>query len=217
MSDKCQDKNPEPTVNREQAIMDAAEELFLEMGYNLATTTMIAKKAGGPHATLPEHYRTKEHIFMTVLEKTLEEFVLSFRPVMSKDEPFWETFEKGISTHFDFLVAHPRFVPFLYDTLLHNPELVGRLKEKFAPVVRKVLSFHAAMIREEAAAGRISMVDPVQLLTDIVTFNMSTFLLLPVARNLAGAAGMPCAERFLEARKAEIVAIAKSRLYGKLQ
>ena len=86
----------------EQAIMDAAEEVFLEKGYNLATTTLIAKKAGVTHAMLHYYFRTKEHIFMKVLEKILRELMQSFRPVMSKGEPFWETLEKGISTHFDF-------------------------------------------------------------------------------------------------------------------
>ena len=222
--------------SKEQAIMEAAEELFLEMGYNQATTTLIAKRAGVTHAMLHYYFRTKEHVFMKVLEKILGELMQSFRPVMSRDEPFWETLEKGISTHFDFLSKHPRFVPFLYDTMIHNPELIGRMKENFLPVIERVFKFHVGRIRDEMDSGRISRIDPVQLMADIVTLNMSAFLLMPVACRLTGAAsktldgsgaasasacthtqpGQSEKNPFLEARKAEIIALVKYRLYGKL-
>ena len=198
--------------NTEQAIMEAAEELFLEKGYSQATTTMIARRAGVTHAMLHYYFRTKEHIFMKVLENTLDELMKSFRPVMSCEEPFWETLEKGISTHFDFFVRHPRFATFLYDTVVHNPELIDRLKEKFLPAVDRIVSVHVSRIREEMDKGRIRKVDPVQLMADIVTLNLSTFLFLPVAGSLGISGADP--EMMLEVRKAEIITLIKSRLYG---
>ena len=202
--------------NKEQAIMEAAEELFLDMGYNQATTTLIAKRAGVTHAMLHYYFRTKEHVFLKVLEKILGELMQSFRPVMSRDEPFWETLEKGISTHFDFLAAHPRFAPFLYDTMIHNPELIDRMKENFLPVMERVFKFHVGRIEEEIASGRICRIDPVQLMADIVTLNLSTFLLVPVAGKLTGVTPDALDNPFLEARKAEIIALVRYRLYGKL-
>lgn len=199
----------------EQAIMEAAEELFLDMGYNQATTTMIARKAGVTHAMLHYYFRTKEHIFMKVLEKTLNELMQSFRPVMSKDEPFWETLEKGISTHFDFFVRHPRFVTFLYDTVMHNPELVERLKESFMPVIRRIYSFHACRIQEEMDDGTIRKVDPMHLLADIASLNLSAFMFFPVAGRLFGGTDESDARRFLEERKTEIIELIRYRLYGR--
>ena len=198
----------------EQSIMDAAEELFLEKGYSQATTTMIARKAGVTHAMLHYYFRTKEHIFMKVLEKTMGGLMQSFRPVMNRDEPFWETLEKGISTHFDFMMEHPRFAFFLYDTIMHNPELVDRLKENFQPVIRKIFTFHISRIQEESDRRTIRKVDPVQLVADIVSLNLSTFLLFPVAANLSGGISDANAQALLESRKNEIIAMIKSRLYG---
>ena len=192
--------------NKKQAIMEAAEELFLDMGYNQATTTLIAKRAGVTHAMLHYYFRTKEHVFLKILEKILGELMQSFRPVMSRDEPFWETLEKGISTHFDFLAAHPRFAPFLYDTIIHNPELIDRMKENFLPVMERVFKFHVGRIEEEIASGRICRIDPV----------LSTFLLMPVAGKLTGVTPDALDNTFLEARKAEIIALVRYRLYGKL-
>ena len=206
--------NPGPQTT-EQAIMAAAEELFLEKGYDRATTVMIAGKAGVTHAMLHYYFRTKEHIFMKVLEKILEELMQSFRPVMLREGAFWDTLEKGISTHFDFLASHPRFAFFLYDTVVHNPELIDRMKEKFMPVIMKILAFHIGRIREESEKGSIRSVDPVQLVMDIATLNLSTFLLLPVAAGFSsGMADAGWMREFLDIRKAEIIALIKSRLYG---
>ena len=224
MFQDTQDNGTASVKSTEQAIMDAAEEVFLEKGYNLATTTLIAKKAGVTHAMLHYYFRTKEHIFMKVLEKILRELMQSFRPVMSKGEPFWETLEKGISTHFDFFVGHPRFATFLYDTIMHNPELVVRLKENVFPLLQKIYDFHIGMIREEMDSGRINEVDPMQLIADIVTLNLSTYLLLPVAGRMFQNAGDPAPvpdeitlKGILENRKAEIIALIRYRLYGKIQ
>ena len=46
MFQDMQDRENASPKSTEQAIMDAAEEVFLEKGYNLATTVLIAKKAG---------------------------------------------------------------------------------------------------------------------------------------------------------------------------
>ena len=209
-AEKRRKEKPLPQ-NTEQAIMDAAEELFLDKGYKAATTTMIARKAGVTHAMLHYYFRTKEHIFMKVLEKTLAELVQSFRPVMNRDEPFRETLEKGIATHFDFLSRHPRLVPFLYDTVLHSPELVERVKEKFFPTVQEILSFHISMIRKEMDKGTIRSTDPNQILLDIATLNISTFLMLPVTERFAGSATL---KEMLDGRKNEIIELIGYRLYG---
>ena len=124
----------------EQAIMTAAENLFLENGYNQTTTTMIAREAGVTHAMLHYYFRTKEHIFIKVLDKNMEELLGSFYPVMRKDAPFWESLETGISTHFDFLMKHPRLPAFLYDTVRFNPELIENYKGRIRETVRSAES-----------------------------------------------------------------------------
>ncbi|MBO8454736.1 MAG: hypothetical protein IAC07_08465 [Bacteroidetes bacterium] len=80
------------------------------------------------------------------------------------------------------------------------------------------------MIREEMDRGRINEVDPMQLIADIVTLNLSTYLLLPVAGRMFQNAGDPAPvpdettlKGILENRKAEIIALIRYRLYGKIQ
>lgn len=200
--------------NSEQAIMEAAEALFLENGYNMTTTTMIAAKAGVTHAMLHYYFRTKEHIFMKVLDKYMDELLESFQPLMKKDAPFWETMESGISAHFDFMMERPQLPALLFDTIRFNPELLETYKERVSGIIRRVMSAHGNMLEQEMAAGRVRKVDPVQLMIDIISLNFSAFLLLPAARKMFDGVEKSRGEEILAGRKAEIIALIKSRLYG---
>ena len=196
--------------NTELAISAAAEELFLENGYNLTTTTMIAKKAGVTHAMLHYYFRTKEHIFVKVLDRNMDELLASFHPVMRKDAPFWESLETGISTHFDFLMKHPKLPAFLYDTVRFNPELIENYKGRIRETVSRIIRFHYNLIQEEIDKGRICRIDPLQLVLDI-------FMMIPAAGKLFGEIGDGRTEEILKARKAEIIALIRARLYGGLE
>lgn len=200
--------------NSEQAIMEAAEELFLENGYSKTTTTMIAARAGVTHAMLHYYFRTKEHIFIKVVDKYMDELLDSFQPLMRKQTPFWETLETGISAHFDFLLKHPSLPAFLYDTIRYNPELIESWRGRITGTLRRIALFHGELIRKEMDAGRIRRVDPVQLMLDIVTLNISPFLLLPAARNMLDGTGGGRLAGIMEGRKAEIIALIRARLYG---
>lgn len=199
--------------NSEQAIMKAAEELFLENGYSKTTTTMIAARAGVTHAMLHYYFRTKEHIFIKVVDKYMDELLDSFQPLMRKQAPFWETLETGISAHFDFLLKHPSLPAFLYDTVRYNPELIESWRGRITGTLRRIALFHGELIRKEMDAGRIRRVDPVQLMLDIVTLNISPFLLLPAARNMLDGTGGGRLSGIMEGRKAEIIALIRARLY----
>ena len=72
-------------TSTEQAILDAAEELFFDKGYKLATTTAIAAKAGVTHAMLHYYFRTKEQIFLKILDKNMNEMFTMLQTVMSPD------------------------------------------------------------------------------------------------------------------------------------
>lgn len=202
--------------NTENAIMAAAEELFMEHGYNLTTTTMIARRAGVTHAMLHYYFRTKEHIFIKVLDKNLNEMMSAFQPVMKKGAPFWESMESGISTYFDFLERHPKLPAFIYDTARFSPELIDSYKPRIRSTLKKIIDFHSRMIHEEASKGNVREVDPVQLMIDIATLNLSTFILLPAAQSLF------CDElqgeqlhEYIDSRKKETIELIRSRLYNR--
>ncbi|PWC23068.1 TetR family transcriptional regulator [Brenneria roseae subsp. roseae] len=55
------------TEERRLAIIDAASQLFQEMGYERASMNEVAKRVGGSKATLYNYFTSKEELFETVV------------------------------------------------------------------------------------------------------------------------------------------------------
>ncbi len=58
---------------RRKAILDAATDLFLEVGYEAASMDALVRRVGGSKSTLYAHFRNKETLFAAVVAAALEE------------------------------------------------------------------------------------------------------------------------------------------------
>ncbi len=63
------------TEERRQAIVAAAAEVFLEIGYERASMDEVARRAGGSKATLYKYYSSKEELFETVVRNYSARFL----------------------------------------------------------------------------------------------------------------------------------------------
>lgn len=201
--------------NTEQRIMAAAEKLFLEKGYILSTTTLIAKEAGVTHAMLHYYFRTKEQIFIKVLNKNLEELISSLRPVMVYQRPVWETLEEGIEMLFDFLNTHRQLAGLIYDVISYNPQLLEAYIQGLGGLKNKMFERHREMLEDEIRSGRINPISMEQIVYDIVTMNMAVFMSMTAMKNMIGFSSEK-REEFIARQKSEIVSKIHYRLYGKL-
>ena len=59
------------TEPMEQAILRAAERLFLDKGFALTSTTEIAREAGCNQALVHYYFRTKENLFEKIFEQKI--------------------------------------------------------------------------------------------------------------------------------------------------
>ena len=183
--------------------MAAAEELFLEKGYLLATTTEIARRAGVTHAMLHYYFNTKEQIFFKVLDKNLHELFSSVRQSMSAErQSFWENLSAGVSMLLAFLDEHMQLAGLLYEVAKHSPDLLERYQEN-------VTNLLCAL-----GEGKCNPVTFEQLFLDIVTLVFSTYMFLPAINQIArmGKAEM---DALLKRRHEEILTLIYLRLYGK--
>ena len=210
-------KNNNRRKNTEGAIMAAAEELFLEKGYHLATTTEIARRAGVTHAMLHYYFQTKEQIFFKVLDKNLHDLFSSIKDAMSTENiSFWENLKGGVTRLLEFLDQHRQLVGFLYDVARHNPELLKRYHESTLNLISGLAGHHKLLLDCEIRAGRCNPITFEQLFLDIVTMSFSTYMLLPVINQAVDIKETEM-DRMLKRRQDEIIATLYHRLYGKCE
>lgn len=67
-------KKSDSIVNKRTAILNAAQSLFLEKGYDLTSMDVISKYAKVSKQTIYSYFNNKENLFLTVMEETCEYF-----------------------------------------------------------------------------------------------------------------------------------------------
>ena len=73
---------------RRQAIIDVAKEAFCRQGFEATSMSEIASRVGGSKATLYNYFRSKEEIFIAVMESSATaQAALTTEPVKCTDPP----------------------------------------------------------------------------------------------------------------------------------
>lgn len=75
-SDLCQIDRLSPRERRQSAILDAAESLFLEQGYERTSLAEIVKRSGGSLATLYELFGNKQGLLRAIATRWCDEAML---------------------------------------------------------------------------------------------------------------------------------------------
>ena len=202
----------EKEKNKEQAILEAAEQEFLDKGFEAAKTCKIASLAGVTHAMLHYYYRTKEKLFDMVFEKKVNLLKESlFMGFDNPDIPFLEKLQRAIESHFDFLKANDNLPRFVVNELIFKPKRLALFEQKIHQYGSLALNRLSEEINAEVKRGTITPIDPVHLLLDIAALNVFVFVAMPLLRNFA-VEPYGSEDAFLEARKKENVEIIMKRL-----
>lgn len=193
--------------NKEKTILLAAEQEFLEKGFEGARTVSIAQKAGVTHAMLHYYFRTKEQLFKKILDEKMQLFTASvLNAISDTGKPLMERLEDGIRNHFDFLAANPELPGFIVREIGKSNLVIGDLlKQKGLPIIAQTQQDLDAL----AAEGKIAKMDAVHLLLDIVSQNVFPFVIRPVAKEVLG---KEKTNEVLLAIREENVTIIKKRL-----
>lgn len=75
---------PEPDIDRQDAILDAAFGAFAAYGYRRTTMEDIAKAAGVSRTALYLHFRSKEDIFRSLTQRYFEQAILDMEAALTK-------------------------------------------------------------------------------------------------------------------------------------
>jgi TetR/AcrR family transcriptional regulator len=107
------DKERNPTRSRE-LILDAAERLFAERGYQATSLTDVGREAGLSRATPGYFFGSKLELYQAVLDRCFEEVRIAAREGRDRALASGQSAEVilagAVSDYFDFVAARPNFV-----------------------------------------------------------------------------------------------------------
>ncbi|MDG0794774.1 TetR/AcrR family transcriptional regulator [Cohnella ginsengisoli] len=124
------------TATRKEQILDAAAELFALQGFYKTTTALVAKSVGVTQPYVFHFFRTKEELFLAVLDRGYRRLVHAFSAVESPPEELVHrmggAFEALLVTHRNeiLLVMQAYAIP--------EPAIREEVKAKFDEIHRMV-------------------------------------------------------------------------------
>lgn len=198
--------------NKEQAILAAAKEEFLDKGYDGARTTSIAHNAGVTHAMLHYYFKTKEQLFERIFRETMGMLVEGILEVFAKTEkPFKERIAEALDVHFEMIRQNPRLPLFMIREVASRPDRFAIIKNVMSSFAGNLLITMQKDINQAVANGEIIPIDATALLLDMVSLNVFPFIVKPVFEAATGL-NLNADSTFWEQRKAENIELIMRRL-----
>ncbi len=201
-------------VNKEQAILLAAEQEFMEKGFAGAKTVNIAKRAGVTHAMLHYYYRTKQNLFEKVLNEKVQLVVASVIIAFtgSKGDSLIDRIVNGAIAHFEFIAQNPLLPQFITNEAIKNEGIKKLVSTKIKEHAGVIIGHIQREIDQHVEAGIFRPVDAVDLLLDTVSLNVFPFLFIPIIDIVAPSILNKSVGEVIEMRKNEIKKMLRLRL-----
>lgn len=142
---------------REQAILDCAQQLFIELGEDKVTVEMIADKVGIGKGTIYKHFETKNEIYLLLMIRYEEELAEMFRRIDTSEDK-----EALVREYFRFRVQDPdKYL--LFDRLeakLVADKAVPALLEKLHAIRASNLEKLTSIVKTRIEEGKLADVPP---------------------------------------------------------
>lgn len=188
----------------EEKILNSAEELFLEKGFALTSTTEIAKAAGCNHALVHYYFRTKEKLFQKIFENKLALLFNAFFAANDPHDSFEQKICKKVSAHFDILVANPKLPALILSDMVGHKERMRLAIDAMGSQPRRLLKQLEEELEAEIQQGKIRPIKAYDFLLNILSLNVFFFLSMPLFLHVMDI-NEEMKRNLLEHRKQEIV------------
>lgn len=212
MSLQTMDKERNAQRSRD-AILDAAEELFAEGGYDGTSLSDVGTRAGVSRGTPGYFFGSKDELYRAVLERCFGEVLEAVRSgraraLASSAEPT-AVLAGAVSDYFDFLAARPNFVRLIEWEALSG----GSHLEDVPPHVAAAQEALSAL-RDELSMGPGMSQEAAQLLLSIIGL---CWFPLAHSNTVLRALGIdPTDPSFLEQRKRHVIDLVTNGLRERL-
>jgi TetR/AcrR family transcriptional regulator len=167
----------------ELAIIEAARKVFISKGYGRTTMEKIASEAKVNKALLHYYYRSKDKLFEIVLTEAIGIIREKLFLIIKSEDNLEVIIKELIDVYVETLINHPYLPNFIVNEISNNPEkvikiLLGDKLSTFTVLKRIVI------IRNNLMEGNKEVVNPIDLILNVVSLNVFPFLIRPLITNL---------------------------------
>ncbi len=149
---KQRSRDPEAT---REALLDAAEEVFLEKGFNAAAMSEIARRAGITKSLIHHYFGSKKGLWNEVKQRKFTMYADDQIAMLQDAPPSEELLRASMKLYFTFLKNNPEIVQILAWMFLERDE------DECIHADKEVIETGTAKIREAQEAGLLRKdIDP---------------------------------------------------------
>ncbi len=171
--------------SKEELILNAAGDVFIEKGLSGARMQEIADRAGINKTLLHYYFRTKENIYSRILEKVFATFFAQIEEAFGDGNSFAAVLRQFIDRLLELLAANPRVPLFLMQELAHGGTVARDILVKTLAHQRMTLPKRlVALIKREQRAGQLGPVDPIQFMITVLGSCIYFFVAEPIIREV---------------------------------
>lgn len=143
--------------SRRQAILDVAEEVFSERGFDLASMSEITARVGGSKATLYNYFASKEELFLDVMHRFAEADIKNLFDGLNPADDM-QTALQQFGTQFMDFISRPRMITALRVLYAESGRTdVGRRFYEIGPL--KGVHMLSTYLEQCIALGKLRPVD----------------------------------------------------------
>jgi TetR/AcrR family transcriptional regulator len=179
-------------------ILRIAEEIFARKGYSGTSTREIAEGAGVTKGLLFYHFQTKEHLYLTVIESTVQALhQIAAPPANGLDRV--AHIRNFIDGWTDLLVEHPHILKLMIRELMDEGKFHKKIIDEY---LKPLYDFGFAFVQAGIDEGAFRAVDPFTFIQTLMASNSLYFITLALHERLLGQ--NPLAPEVLARRKEEL-------------
>jgi TetR/AcrR family transcriptional regulator len=142
-----QPRTRDPELTR-TAILDAAEDLFIEKGLGHTSLSEIARRAGITKSLIHHHFESKQLLWQEVKRRAFQAYTEQQTALLQTSELTLDTLSRSIATYFRFLKSNPKIIRLMAWMALEEPEL----REDFC-VEEELIAFGVQRVRDGQEIG----------------------------------------------------------------
>ena len=158
----------------EQLILEAANKVFKEKGYDGTTVQDIADAANTTKSMVNYYFRSKEKLFGIVFKAQFLEFYGGTIGFIESDLPLYDKIVNLVEDDTEKILKFPLLPIFILNEINRNPSIVFSLISNLSS---DALSALDKQISREVRNGKIKKISAIDLITNVRSLTVFPFLL----------------------------------------